>query len=209
MPKKLYEPKEFEHNNLLHPNFSLTAASAFEAYAGYSLYQRKKVEKMVIMGCKTFGEDTPADSELMAKYLNKLGIPNDKIVIDEHGFNFASQVERARYLVTENTRVYAITLECHSQRVKLLLRAQGFNPEMITIESIFQNQPLPQDLLRYFEIYRNGAVKPKLEAESRILLLLQSIDPKGYLQLLITKLRGIRYFDVDIPPTLAKPTRGK
>jgi len=76
---------------------------------------------------------------------------------------------------------------------------------MITIESVFQNHPVSKDLRKYFEIYMNGAVKPKLEAESEILLLLQSIDPKGYLQLLITKLRGIRYFDIDIPPTLAKP----
>jgi len=69
--------------------------------------------------------------------------------------------------------------------------------------------PAPKDLRKYFEIYVSSAVKSKLEAESRILLLLQLIDPKGYLQLLITKLRGIRYFDVDIPPTLAKPISAK
>lgn len=209
LPKQLYRPKEFEHNDSLHLDFSLTAVSAFEAYAGYLLYQKEKISRVVIMGCKTFGEETPADSDLMAIYLRKLGVPKNRITIDEHGFNFASQVERARGLIADDAQLFAITLACHSVRVEKLLKAYGFNPIMVTIEEIFENQSIPQDLSEYFEIFVNGEVKPKLETESRILLLLQSIDPKGYLQLFITRLRGIRYFDVDIPPTLAKSITSK
>lgn len=209
LPKKLYKTKEFEHNESLHPDFSLTAVSAFEVYTSYLLHQREKFDKIVIMGCNTFGEDTPADSELMARYLNKLGVPQDKIIIDEQGFNFASQVKRTKKLITDVAQLTAITLECHSQRVELLLRAHGFNPQMVTIESVFQTQPIPHDLQKYFDTFREGAVKAKLESESRALLFLQAVDPKGYLQLLITRLRGIRYFDVDIPPTLARPTTSK
>lgn len=205
LPKELYKPKEFEHNDSLHPDFSLTAVSAFEVYTSYLLHQREKFDKIVIMGCKTFGEDTPADSELMARYLNKLGVPQDKIAIDEQGFNFASQVKRAKKLIVDTAQLTAITLECHSQRAELLLRAHGFKSEIVTIEGVFKNQPIPQDLQKYFDIFMEGTVKAKLESESRTLLFLQSVDPKGYLQLLITKLRGIRYFDIDIPPTLARP----
>jgi len=122
IPKELHKPKEFDYNNSLHPDFSLTVVSALEAYAGYLLYQSEQIGKIVIMGCKTFGENTPADSELMARYLNKLGVPNDKIVIDKHGFNFASQVKRARNLITDKAQLYAITLECHSKRAELLLK---------------------------------------------------------------------------------------
>lgn len=205
LPKELYKPKEFEYNNSLHPDFSLTAVSAFEAYTGYLLYQKEKVDHIIIMGCKTFRDDTPADSDLMAKYLVKLGVPENKISIDEYGFNFASQVKRVKNLIGGDTQLFAITLACHSQRAEKMLKAHGLNPKMITIETFFEGQTIPQDLHKYIEIYMNGEVKPKLETESRILLLLQSIDPKGYLQLLIRKLRGIRYFDVDIPPTLARP----
>lgn len=205
LPKQLYKPKEFKHNDSLHPDFSLTAVSAFETYAGYLIARQEQVERVVIMGCRTFGEDTPADSELMARYLHKLGMSNDKIVIDEYGFNFASQVERAKHLISDDTELFAVTLESHSRRAELLLKAYGLNPRMVTVENIFQKETIPQDLRKYFEVFTGGEIKPKLEAESRILLLLQSIDPRGYLQLLITKLRGIRYFDVDIPPTLAKP----
>ena len=137
LPKELYKPKEFEHNNSLHLDFSLTAISAFETYAGFLLYQKEKIERVIIMGCKTFGEDTPADSELMANYLNRLGVPKDKIVIDEQGFNFASQVERARNLVTGKAQLFTITLEAHSKRVELLLKTYGFNPKMVTIEDTF------------------------------------------------------------------------
>jgi len=205
LPKGKYIPKDFEHNDLLHPDFSLTAISAFEAYVGYLLYQREKVDRIIIMGCKTFGEGTPADSELIADYLNRLGVPENKITIDKYGFNFACQVERAKGSISNEANLFAVTLECHSARVERLLKAYGINPKMITIEEVFKSQPIPQDLLEYFETFIKGEVKPRLETESKILLLLQLIDPKGHLQLLITKLRGIRYFDVDIQPTLAKP----
>lgn len=204
LPKELYRPKEFKHNDSLHPDFSLTAVSAFEAYAAYLLYQKEKFSRVIIMGCKTFGENTPSDSELMAQYLHKLGVPNNKIDIDERGFNFASQVERAKRLISDDTEIFAITLAAHSKRAKLLLKAHGLNPRMGIVEDVFQNNPIPQDLYKYFEVFMESAVRPKLEAETKILLLLQLVDPKGQLQKLITKLRGIRYFDVDIPPTLAK-----
>jgi len=209
LPKILYKLKEFEHNNSLHPDFSLTAVSALETYASYLLYQKEKFNQLVIMGCKTFGEDTPADSKLMAKYIHKLGVPNDKIVIDELGFNFASQVERAKHLIPDDTELFAITLASHSKRAELLLRVHGLNPKMRAVEDVFQNNTIPQDLYRYFEAFMESAVRPKLEAESKILLLLQLVDPKGRLQKLITKSRGVRYFDVDIPPTLAKPISEK
>lgn len=209
LPKELYKPKEFEHNNSLHPDFSLTAVSAFEAYAGYLLYQKEKFSRVIILGCKTFGEDTPSDSELMSQYLRKLGVPNSKIAIDERGFNFASQVERAKHLISDDTELFAITLESHSKRAELLLRAHGLNPRMEIVEDVFQNNPVPQDLYKYFKSFMESAVRPELEAETKILLLLQLVDPKGKLQKLITKLRGIRYFDVDIPPTLAKPISEK
>lgn len=209
LPKQLYEPKKFEHNDSLHPDFSLTAVSAFEAYAGYLLYKEEGFRRIIIMGCKTFGENTPSDSELMAKYIHKLGVPNDKIVTDGHGFNFASQVERAKRLITEDTQLFAITLACHSIRAEGLLKAHGLNPRIITIEDMFQNNSIPKDLHKYFDFFMSGEIRSKLEAETKILLLLQLVDPKGKLQKLITKLRGIRYFDVDIPPTLAKPINEK
>ena len=205
LPKELYKTKDFEHNDLLHSYFSLTAASAFEAYSSYLLYKSEKIDRIIIMGCKTFGEETLADSELMANYLDKLGVPKSKITIDKYGFNFVSQIKRVGDLIGDNAQLLAVTLDCHSQRAKRLLRAYGLNPKMVTIEEVFESQIIPQDLLKHFEIYLNGEVKPKLEAESKILLLLQSIDPRGYLQLFITKLRGIRYFNVDITPTLVKP----
>ena len=203
LPKRVYPPKTFEHNNRLHPDFSLTAVSAFAAYAAHLLHQREQFDRILVMGCKTFGEETPADSEIMAGYLRELGVASDRIIVDQLGINFAGQVERAASLLTDRARLSAITLACHSTRAGSLFRAYGFTPSMVTIEEVFRSQPVPRDLYAYFEMFTGSAVLRELETETRILLLLQRVDPKGRLQKLITRVRGIRYFDVDIPPTLA------
>ncbi|QQG43052.1 MAG: YdcF family protein [Candidatus Daviesbacteria bacterium] len=207
LPKKLYKLKQFRYNSHLHPLFSLTGLSALETYAGYLLAEQILARKIIILGCRTFGKETPADSELMAIYLNKLGMSKNKITVCKNGINTVYQIEEAQKILKGHANnVYAVTLECHQERTRRLLEAYGIKSTVFSIEEIFKHskRSIPKDLFKLLHSFKTGRVEKLLIKESRLLLWLQFIDSKGWLQKLATNLRGIRYFDVDILPTLEK-----
>lgn len=210
LPKKLYKPKIFRYNRDLHSQFSLTGLSALETYAGYLLAKQLSARKIVILGCRTFGKGTPADSELMATYLNKLGMPENKITICKDGVNTVYQIEEAQKVLKDQTdNIYAITLECHQERTRRLLESYGIEARVFSVEEIFMDckrDGVPEDLFKLFHLFKTSKAEQILIKESRILLLLQFIDSKGWLQKMATKLRGIRYFDIDIPSKLVDST---
>lgn len=207
LPKKLYKPKRFRYNSKLHKQFSLTALSALETYAGYILHLRQKFDQIIILGCHTFGSQNPSDSELMANYLNKQGVSKNIITVCDRGINTVYQVEQAKEILNnKNYPVCAVTLECHKKRTELLLQAYGMFPKMFSVEELFlknRKRKNPAELSTLLKRFIGSKIEKYLKKETLLLILLQFVDRKGLLQKVLTKIRGIRYFDVDISPRIA------
>lgn len=159
-----------------------------------------------MLGCHTFGSNNPADSELMSSYIQKLGI-STKIIICTEGINTSYQVEQARSVLGDTiSKTCAITLECHKKRTEKLLKAYGIYPDMFSVEELLlgnNSKNIPSELMNFLNQFIGSKTEKALKKEARLLLLLQIFDPKGYLQRIFTKIRGIRYFDVDIPSRIA------
>lgn len=203
LPKKLYKPKRFRFNSNLHSQFSLTALSALETYAGYILHSKQKFDQIIILGCHTFGLQNPSDSELMASYLNKLGVIKKIITVCDRGINTVYQVEQAKEVLDDKKElICAVTLEYHKKRTELLLQAYGISPKMFSVEELFlssRDEKTPTELTALLKRFIGSKIEKSLKREALLLILLQLIDRKGCLQKILTKIRGIRYFDIDIP----------
>lgn len=214
LPKDRHPVKEFPHNNDLHPKFSLTALSGLECYSGYMLSNMRPIDNIIILGCKTFGDGNPADSELMAEYMQQLGTPKDRITTTQDGPNTVYQVRQAQEMISSDSNVTALTLDVHKSRTEQLLRAYGISPKAISIEEVFRlynmhgkhliDAPTSKYMQTALEEYNGSQTKQRLAKEAKILETLQQVDPRGYSQMVLTTLLGVRYFDTDIPPTLAK-----
>lgn len=214
LPKSKYSVKKVEFNNELDKEFSLTGLSLIETYSGSIVYNEGSVDKVLVLGCHTFGEKNPSDSELMARYLEKLGVPNKDIIVNSEGNNTAYQVNEAKNILSDlgnKIEVVGIALACHTQRTGKLLSAYGINGQMISVEEILErdSSSISKEILELLSKFKGSKTESKLMSEANILELMQILDPKGQLQKLITKIRGVRYFDIDIPSTLARPTSEK
>lgn len=209
LPKSRYPSKEIEFNESLDADYSLTGLSILETYSGNLIYKKGDIDKVLVLGCHTFGKSAPADSELMARYLEKLGVPGKNIILDTNGTNTAYQVSKAKDIVSNfggEVKTLGVALACHTNRTSKLLSAYGVDAQMISVEEVLgrNDSQVPDEISDLLSIYKGSQTENKLIFEAKILELMQIVDPKGELQKIVTNLRGIRYFDVDIPSTIAK-----
>ena len=215
LPKSIYKPKAVKYNSYLDKEYSLTGLSLLETYAGYLIYKQQKIGKIIILGCHTFGKNTPSDSELMGKYLVKLGVPKGKIIIQSNGTNTAYQVEQAksiltRFNISRQPPILALTLKCHTERTNQFLKAYKIIAQMLSVEKTILGYKLDKidpKILVLLDKFVGSKIESKLYHEAKVLLFMQRFDPKGYLQKIITDFRGVHYFDVDILPTIASPKK--
>ncbi|CAH0535140.1 hypothetical protein VST7929_02801 [Vibrio stylophorae] len=92
--------------------------------AALGLYQSGRVKQIIVSG--GVGAELQDEAMVMARYLERQGVPAAMILVDRSGVNTAATARNVRQLLAKDTAIVVVTQRYHISRAKLAMRQVGF-----------------------------------------------------------------------------------
>lgn len=93
----------------------------------HQLYREGMVQYLILSGGK--GDDGLTEAEGMKRYLTDLGIPPDRLLLEDQSRNTAENIANSKKILVERNwkRIYLITHDYHMYRALLLAKKEGID----------------------------------------------------------------------------------
>lgn len=110
--------------NKVFPNGVLANRTLARVTEAARLYHENKIRKIITSG--GIGEELQDEARVMARYLEKQGVPASAIIIDSKGMNTRATAHNARQWIQKDDPVIVVSQLYHLSRTKLAFRQAGF-----------------------------------------------------------------------------------
>ncbi len=116
----------------------LSRATFKRLYSGFEVVSKTK-GKILVSGGKTFKNDTVASAEIMKDVLLKLGIPKDRIIIQNESRNTLQDALYSKKLLKNyhEDKIYLVTSAMHMRRSLYVFSKAFKNTKIIPVPSDF------------------------------------------------------------------------
>lgn len=174
--------------------FELSALSEAAIDAAVSLHRTQPDSHLYIAGEHSFGLDYPSTSELMAqRAVAEFGVDYAAITIDhdksKNLINTPQQIERLGQIIPLGSKVVAVALGFHLDRVLRHARAFNFPMDGVAVEDILESA-------KALELHPELAHVAPLARRERLINLLSRLNPRGNILNVLADIQGPRLHDV-------------
>ena len=111
--------------NTVNPDGSLSERLEKRLDKGIALYEDSTIQWIIVSG--GLGKEGYYEGTKMYEYLNTMGIPRNKIIIDDYGTTTEATAENVGKMNLDVNSIVVISQYYHISRAKLALKKNGFS----------------------------------------------------------------------------------